>query len=72
MLQESIETQKFVVQSLASALAKAKKQAEEREKLYTLQLRASELNTPNGLPEVEFHDFSPNAFKRMQNDVAKF
>lgn len=72
MLAESIETQKFVVQSLAAALAKAKKQADEREKIYTLQLRASELTTPNGLPEVEFQDFSPNEFKRMQNDVAKF
>jgi hypothetical protein len=36
ILSESIETQKFVVQSLAAALAKAKKQADEREKIYTL------------------------------------
>ena len=36
ILSESIETQKFVVQSLAAALAKAKKQNDEREKIYTL------------------------------------
>jgi hypothetical protein len=48
LLSENIETQKFVVQSLASALAKAKKQVEEREKIY-----GNDLNRTNELPEIE-------------------
>lgn len=69
MLAESNETQKFVVQSLAAALAKAKKSAEERERIYDLRLR--DLDGTNELPDVEINDMTHDDLHVMQNEVAK-
>lgn len=66
MLQENIDTQKFVVQSLAAALAKAKKAAEERERIY-----AMDDLSPSGLPQIELLNESRTPMGRMQQQVAK-
>lgn len=68
VLAESNETQKFVVQSLAAALAKAKKAAEEKEKIYSMQMRPSDLDG-SGLPVFEFQETDEQALK--QNEIAK-